>query len=193
MAKRYDQMQALILNAKPRSLVEIGVHRGARAHLMARWALASHKHRVTYTGYDVFGTVGEQFHAEALNGKGAPNQRMAEYRLSEVEPDRFGFSFVVGDTRETLHGRLIPCDFAFIDGDHRVEAIRGDAAALDCPLMVFDDYYLAGPAGELPDLEHYGANKVVDEYLDAGFSVELLPHRDRCDHGAYAVLAVVRR
>lgn len=194
MAKRYDQMEALVAQARPERIVEVGVHRGIRAAKMCRWAIDSHREPVTYTGFDVFDTVGEDFHAAALNGKGKPDREAAEDRLETVAGGgRLSWGFVVGDTRQTLHGTTVACDFAFIDGDHRVDAISGDAAALDCPLIVFDDYYLAGPNGELPDLELYGANRVVDEYLDAGFSVELLPHRDRCDHGAYAVLAVVRR
>lgn len=194
MAKRYDQMEALVAQARPERIVEVGVHRGIRAAKMCRWAIDSHREPVTYTGFDVFDTVGEDFHAAALNGKGKPDREVAEDRLVGVaRGGRLSWDFVVGDTRQTLHGTTVACDFAFIDGDHRVDAIRGDAAALDCPLIVFDDYYLPGPNGELPDLALYGANAVVDEYGEAGATVELLPHRDRCDHGAWAVLAVVRR
>lgn len=194
MAKRYDQMEALVAQARPELIVEVGVHRGVRAAKLCRWAIDSHREPVAYTGYDVFDTMDEAFHAAALNGKGEPDREAAEDRLVSVaRGGRLSWGFVIGDTRQTLHGTTVVCDFAFIDGDHRVEAIRGDAAALDCPVMVFDDYYLPGPGGELPDLLLYGANAVVDEYQAAGASVELLPNRDRCDHGADAVLAVVRR
>lgn len=194
MAKRYDQMEALISRAKPERIVEVGVHRGTRASLLCRWALDSHRKHVAYMGYDVFDTVNAEFHQQALNGKGAPNEAMSANRLKTISAaGRMSWQFVIGDTRATLHGKSISCDFAFIDGDHRVDAIRGDAAALDCPLIVFDDYYLPGPNGELPDLDIYGANAVVDEYKAAGCSVEILPHKDKCDHGAFAVLAVVRR
>lgn len=194
MAKRYDQMEALVAQARPERIVEVGVHRGIRAAKMCRWAMASHDSPVAYVGFDVFDTVEECFHAEALNGKGEPNRESAEDRLRKAAlAGNLAWRFVVGDTRETLHGTRLACDFAFIDGDHRVDAIRGDAAALDCPLIVFDDYYLPGPGGELPDLALYGANAVVDEMAAAGATVDLLPHRDRCDHGAWAVLAVVRR
>lgn len=192
MAKRYDQMEALVAQSRPARIVEVGVHRGVRAAKMCSWAIGSHGGPVSYTGFDVFDTVADNFHAEALNGKGAPDMNAAEERLRRVGQN-LSWQFVIGDTRNTLHGATVPCDFAFIDGDHRVDAIRGDAAALDCPVMVFDDYYLPGPSGELPDLALFGANAVVDEYRAAGASVELLPDRDRCDHGAWAVLAVVRR
>lgn len=196
MAKRYDQMAALVAQARPSRIVEVGVHCGIRAAALCRWALDSHDGAVIYTGFDVFDTVGKEFHTEALNGKGVPNQGRATARLKAAENrsgGRLSWSFCIGDTRTTLHGESVACDFAFIDGDHRVDAIRGDAAALDCPLIVFDDYYLPGPNGELPDLSLYGANAVVDEFRSSGATVELLPHKDRCDHGAWAVLAVVRR
>lgn len=189
MAKRYEQMIAIIARCKPRKIVEVGVHKGLRAQMMCETAM-KYRDRVEYVGYDVFDTVDMDFHKEALNGKGAPSQGRAEERL-KVSGAEFGF--VVGDTRETLHGHPVKADFAFIDGDHRLEAIRGDAAAIDAPVIVFDDYYLPGERGEIPDLDAYGANRVVDEMKAAGSKVDILPIKDRCAHGGYSVLAVVYR
>lgn len=194
MAKRYDQMEALVAQARPKRIVEVGVHRGVRGAKLCRWAIDSHREPVVYIGYDVFDTVDDEFHAAALNGKGRPGQKAAESRLENVAlSGRLSWGFVVGDTRECLHGQSVSCDFAFVDGDHRLDAIRGDVAALDCSLIVLDDYYLPGRLGEIPDLSQYGANAVVDELAAAGASVEILPHKDVCDHGAFSVLAVVRR
>lgn len=196
MAKRYDQLYPLIKAAKPATIVEVGVHRGMRALMMCEEAAQARKHEaLRYVGFDVFEMMGQAFHDAALNGKGIPQRAIAEARMQSVQerfPD-FSWEFRVGDTRETLHGKRVACDFAFIDGDHRVEAIRGDALALDCPLMVFDDYYRAGPDGRLPDLALYGANVVVDQLKAAGAAVELLPAGDLCNHGGIALLAVVRR
>lgn len=193
MAKRYDQILTLIDTVKPRMIAEVGVHRGMRAMLMCERAL-QHLAEVRYIGWDVFETMDEAFQAAALNGKGIPQREVAEARLQSVRArwDNFDWQLIEGDTRKTMHGSRTKADFAFIDGDHRVEVIRGDAAALDCPLMVFDDYYLPGPDGSLPDLERYGANRVVDEYTAAGAQVTVLPALDKCDHGAMAALAVVR-
>lgn len=189
MAKRYEQMIPIIAECRPQKIVEVGVHRGLRASMMCKTALL-YQEDVEYVGFDVFDTVDMDFHREALNGKGAPNKDIATQRLIQSGAE---FSFVVGDTRDTLHGSKVKADFAFIDGDHRVDAIRGDAEAIDAPVIVFDDYYIAGEDGSLPDLDQYGANRVVDEMKLAGASVELLPMRDLCDHGSFAVLAVVRR
>lgn len=194
MAKRYEQLYPLIKAAKPATIVEVGVHRGMRALMMCEEACGVRK-AVRYIGFDVFETMPQSFHDAALNGKGIPQRAMAEARMQSVSERFPGFSweFREGDTRDTLHGHKVAADFAFIDGDHRVEAIRGDALGLDCPLMVFDDYYLAGPDGRLPDLTLYGANVVVDELQAAGATVELLPVGDVCAHGGVSVLAVVRR
>lgn len=188
MAKRYEQMIELIDKHQPKRIIEVGVHRGMRAQMLCTAAMQYGD--VEYVGYDVFDTVDGQFHHDALNGKGFPNKDKAEERLIASGAK---FSFVIGDTRQTLHGQTVTADFAFIDGDHRVDAIRGDALAIDAPVIVFDDYYLPGKNGAIPDLDKYGANRVVDEMKSNGARVELLPKMDGCDHGAYSVLAVVYR
>lgn len=195
MAKRYDQLLPLIMQAKPAVIAEVGVHRGMRAMIMCETAVMVRKEPVRYIGFDVFETMDQQFHDAALNGKGIPQRAIAEARMQSVAERYPGFSweFREGDTRDTLHGQKVAADFAFIDGDHRVEVIRGDAMGLQCPVMVFDDYYRPGPDGRLPDLALYGANVVVDELQAAGARVEILPAADLCNHGAVAHLAVVRR
>ena len=154
-----------------------------------------HTSNLRYTGFDVFETEDMQFHEDALNGKGMPSKAQAELRMRSVQErcPPFQWEFVEGDTRKTLHGTKVKADFAFIDGDHRVEVIRGDAAALNCAVMVFDDYYRPGADGRIPDLAVYGANQVVDEMRAAGARVEILPAADLCKHGGFSHLAVVRR
>ena len=185
MAKRYEQMLRLIEQVKPRVILEIGVHRGVRAEMLCR-AAQKVSDRVTYVGYDVFESADEQFQKDALNGTGAPSALAARGRLSAVHG--LEYSFIVGDTRKTLAGEKVKADFAFIDGDHRVEAIQSDYEALsECPCVVFDDYYTGG---EL-DLTKYGANAVVDALKAKGMRVEILPTKDQCNHGAFTQLAVV--
>jgi hypothetical protein len=86
----------------------------------------------------------------------------------------------------------VEADFAFIDGDHRVEAIAGDYAALrNTRVVTFDDYYLPDAQGKTPDLTKYGANAIVDAITDA--TVVILPVGDQCKHGGYSRLALVIR
>lgn len=193
MMLRYRQLIRLVSEVKPRSIVEVGVHRAIRAQAMCLEALR-HRPDVTYFGFDVFEYEDEAFHAAALNGKGVPAEAMARSKLSNIAAAhmRFNYRLFVGDTRATLHNDPIKADFAFIDGDHRVEVIRGDYEALaGSACIVFDDYYTPGPKGQLPDLARYGANAIVDE-LAATRNVEILPVKDACNHGGYTQLAVVR-
>lgn len=184
MAKRYDQMLALIDEVKPTSIIEVGVHRGMRANQLCTHAAGYRE--VTYTGFDVFDTMDADFQEAALNGKGMPSKDVAAARLKRI--DMLDFSFVVGDTRDTLHGKARYADFAFIDGDHRVDAIRGDYEALkDCKIVVFDDYYVGD---DKPDTALYGANQIVDALPHE--RVEILPIGDPCKHGGMSHLAVVR-
>lgn len=190
MAKRYDQMFALIDAVKPRRIVEVGVHHGLRAAKLCDRALR-HQRRVEYVGYDVFDTMDDSFQEAALNGKGAPSRERAEARLMTCGAG-LSADFEVGDTRQTLHGRTVKADFAFIDGDHRVDAIEGDYAALaGSRCVVFDDYYRPDAKGRTPDLALYGANTVVDRLAGEGRRVQILPMGDVCKHGGVSHLAVV--
>lgn len=192
MSTRYLQLNDLIDKHRPQRIVEVGVHRGARAALMVGRALL-HWRSVEYLGFDVFDTVDAGFHALALNGKGIATQNQATASLSRFHSFGLTHRFVVGDTRTTLHKTKAVADFAFIDGDHRVEVIRGDAEAIDAPVLVFDDYYTPGKAGMTVDLARHGANVVIDEYRARGCLVTVLPAGDVCKHGSVAHLAVVER
>lgn len=188
MAKRYDRLIKLARSAQPKVIVEIGVHRAMRAVQMCEAVNGP----VHYIGYDVFETMGEAFQDAALNGKGQPTEAAARRRLDDLKARKrdFTYELIVGDTRETLQGKTVHCDFAFIDGDHRVEAIATDYAAVAAaPVVVFDDYY----TGACPDLTKYGANSLVDAIKKAGGDVKILPDADRCKHGGMSHLAVVRK
>jgi hypothetical protein len=195
MMRRYSQLIRLVSQIKPSSIVEVGVHRAIRADAMCREALV-HRPDVTYFGFDVFEHETAQFHADALNGKGIPLEAIARGKLSAIAASfmQFNYRLFVGDTRTTLHGDPIKADIAFIDGDHRVEVIRGDYEALkECACVTLDDFYVKGPKGELPDLDRYGSNRVVEEIAASGKRVQILDSADRCNHGAIAKLAVVWR
>lgn len=189
-ARRYDQILKLIEQVKPKTIVEVGVHKGLRAAMMCRKALEFHE-EVTYFGFDVFDTVDEQFHKDALNGKGVPSEVEAGRRLESLGPGLTWF-LIKGDTRHTLHGRTdYQADLVFIDGDHRLEVIRGDYEPFkDAACVVFDDFYHAGESKQL-DLKRYGCNGLIYDLLDAERKVDILPIADATNVGAYTKLAVV--
>lgn len=192
MAKRYRQLNKLIDEVQPAQIVEVGVHRARRSVLMCRRAL-KYRSEITFVGYDVFETMSEAFQREALNGKGVALGQEARARmLLDLPLERAHWSFVIGDTRETLHGRAVDADFVFIDGDHRLEVIRGDFAAFvgQATMVVFDDYFRPDQNGKMPDTDAFGANRIVDALPPK--QVTILPVADPCHVGGVSHLAVVR-
>lgn len=191
MPNRYDQLIDLVRQVKPRFIIEVGTHRAGRAVAMCRAALLASS-TVHYIGYDVFETKDAAFHDAAMNGKGVAVHAQAAAALNQVRAEHPGFSWnlMVGDTRQTLHGKILgAADLAFIDGDHRLEAIRGDYAALARSyLIALDDYVTPGEQGELPDLDLFGCNRLADE-----LGATILPAKDLCRPGWFAQIAVVRR
>lgn len=197
MAKRYQQLEGLIAEAKPTTIVEVGVHRGLRARQMIESALLCGAGHVRYIGYDVFDTEGEAFHEAAFNTKGIPLEEEALRNIGRWDPRLVQWELIVGDTRKTLHGRHVAADFVFIDGDHRCEVIakdysafRGGVFRVGARMIVLDDYYRPDRKGRIPDLEKVGCNRLVDG-LPAR-SVEILPSEDRVKEGGVVHLAVVR-
>lgn len=192
MTSRYAQMVSIVERERPSVIVEVGVHRAVRATMLCEAVLQT-GHACRYIGYDVFETKSVRFQEDALNGKGMAFEDHARSRLDSVKRKfpAFSYKFIIGDTRETLHGKTVEADFAFIDGDHRVEAIRGDYEA--CRMVktvVFDDYYLMDDNGQIVDTSRYGANEIV-KHIDA--DLEILPLSDPVKHGGVVRLAVVRR
>ena len=67
----------------------------------------------------------------------------------------FDYQLTAGNTRETLKDMAV--DFAFIDGGHSIETIRGDYEALKYSrFILFDDYYEGGI-----DIEKFGCNEII--------------------------------
>jgi uncharacterized Rossmann fold enzyme len=159
LPSRYDQLVKLIELNKPKTIVEVGVHHGKRAERMTREAL-KHNDTVHYTGYDLFDDASRETDIKEKNGKGAPDLVAVQQKLDRIKMDFPGFTWelIKGDTRETLHGKTITVDFAFIDGGHTVETIRGDYEALQSSrLIAFDDYYTGGDI----DTKQFGCNEVI--------------------------------
>lgn len=165
MPARYKQLLTLIDELKPLLIVEVGTHRGTRARMMCERAL-HHQLTVRYIGFDVFDTESAEFQAAAWNHKGVASKQHAERALRSMLG--LTYDLVVGRTEDTL--TEIAADLAFIDGDHRADAIRQDWLKLsNSRCVVFDDYYD-------PEIEGLGCNQVVRE-----IGAELLPISDQTD------------
>ncbi len=190
MQKRYQKLLELVAEAKPETIVEIGVWNGLRATQMAEVAL-KHNPSVHYEGYDLFEDATPENDVEEMNAKAHNTFDQVEKRLLDFQATHPGFSFGLtkGNTRETLPD-LAP-DFAFIDGGHSVETIRSDYEHLKgAKTVVFDDYYLPTAEGVCVDLEEFGANAIADqipgvEIIDTGDAMTM-------DRGGIVALAAVR-
>ena len=175
-ASRYSQLQTLIALVKPRTIIEIGTHRGNSAIAMCLEAL-KHRPKVHYVGFDVFETKDKDFHRRAFNGKGVPARQFAHDRLESISSQfsSFTFDLIEGDTSSTLHHKSMRADFVFIDGDHRVEAIQGDYAAVaKSSVMVFDDFYDPSSPQGCELIAKFGCNQLVAGLKD----VTILPLAD---------------
>ena len=142
-SSRYSQLAILIALVKPRTIVEVGTNRGDSAVAMCLEAL-KHRRQVHYIGFDVFDTRDEDFHRRVFNGKGAVSRQFVHDRLDSIRSQfsSFTFELIEGETSSTLHHRSMRADFVFIDGDHRVEIINCDYAAVaKSSVIVFDDFY----------------------------------------------------
>lgn len=173
MAKpqRYDQILKIIDQIKPKKIVEVGVFNGDRAVLMSKTAL-KHNKDVEYVGYDLFEEANHMTNTEEMNAKKNHSMSYVADKLGAFQRDNIGFKFhlIKGNTRETLGGKTIEADFAYIDGGHTVETIRNDYDALKtCPVVVFDDYYKDSEF----DLDKVGCNKLIEE-----LGGEVLPSTD---------------
>jgi predicted O-methyltransferase YrrM len=204
MQKRYEQLLDLVDQAKPQTIVEVGVWNGRRACLMAERALRHHE-AIYYVGYDLFEEASSETDLAEMNAKKHDTESAVLARLADFQHANpgFGFSLVKGNSRETLRHapRAVKFgDLAFIDGGHSVETIRSDYEHLkNCTTVVFDDYYLPRPGEEVCaiDLDRYGANRIVDAIEGA----EILPSEDKMTmdeggerrHVGTVALAVVRR
>jgi predicted O-methyltransferase YrrM len=188
---RYSQLQTLIALVKPETIVEIGTNRGDSAVAMCSEAL-KHRAKVHYTGYDVFSTKDEDFHRLVFNGKGAVPRQFVHDRLESVRSQFpfFTFELIEGETALTLHHQPVSADFVFIDGDHRLEIINRDYAAVaKSRVIVFDDFYDANSTQGQELSRQFGCNELVARLRN----VTILPLADTFPSTGPIRMAVVVR
>lgn len=175
-SSRYSQLAILIALMKPRTIIEVGTNRGDSAVTMCREAL-KHRRQVHYIGFDVFDTRDEDFHRHVFNAKQVASRQFVRDRLDSIRSQfsSFTFELIEGETSTTLHGRSLRADFVFIDGDHRVEVIRCDYAAVaKSNVIVFDDFYDASSNHGHELSLKFGCNQLVAALKD----VTILPLGD---------------
>ncbi len=196
--KRYKQLSEMISFYKCESLLETGTYNGGRAIQMADAAF-EHTDKVTYTGYDLFGTTTPElnkleFNSKATNTTEAVVERLTEYAMEKAKEGKtFEFKLIEGNTNQTLKDNPT-ADFVFIDGGHSYDTVSHDYKQLKHnKIVVLDDYFSKDEQDREPEEEHRGVNKLWTEQIknreDA--YVYVIPSNDPVMGGGITHLGVV--
>lgn len=164
MSSRYDQLLHAIDLFKPRSIVEIGTWSGENAIRMIKQA-EKYRKNVQYVGYDLFEDASNETDAAELNVKAHNSLENVENRIKLKCPNA-DINLIKGNTRTSLNP--LRADFAYIDGGHSLETIQNDYdKCKTSSVVIFDDYYIPDAEGNIPDIEKYGCNKIVETLPNA--------------------------
>jgi predicted O-methyltransferase YrrM len=167
---RYKTLIAEVEDRQPKTILEVGTHRGNSAITMVNKA-KEYNDDVFYYGFDIFDWGNDQFMDREFNGKSHANIGRAKRRLRR---EGVQHKLVAGNTVKTL-ARFSPerqIDFVFIDGGHSVETIESDWKNVekfmdDETVVIFDDYY--------ENRDDYGCKTLIDELdKDPNFLVDRL-------------------
>jgi predicted O-methyltransferase YrrM len=183
---RYHHVADTVRQIGAKRLIEVGTWRGDRAiEMMA--AASERPGRVCYHGFDLFEHMTEsvakaEFHVKENVSLEAVHSRLSAWaKTATVLVDVI---LHTGDTRETLpifasmYSPFRTFDFAWIDGGHSIETIRGDWTACrrlikSGGVILLDDFYTGEAANP-----YRGANTLVDEIRREGLRVDIFPEID---------------
>jgi hypothetical protein len=155
---RYEYLIDIIEYLEPKSIIEIGVAEGKNAEEMLRKTGNGTK----YTGYDVFDFTDKIFHNLVGNGKMVLSEEEIFSKLSTLSAD---VTLHKGMTQDTLWPKGDKADLVWLDGDHRIEAIRKDFEAVKkSRVIVLDDYYIED--NQQWSIDKYGCNELVKSLQD---------------------------
>ena len=155
---RYEYLIEIIEYLEPKSIIEIGVAEGKNAEEMLRKTGNGTK----YTGYDVFDFTDKIFHNLVGNGKMVLSEEEIFSKLSTLSAD---VTLHKGMTQDTLWPKGDKADLVWLDGDHRIEAIRKDFEAVKkSRVIVLDDYYIED--NQQWSIDKYGCNELVKSLQD---------------------------
>ena len=157
---RYDFLIDSIDIIKPKKIIEIGLAQGLRSFQMIKQAYIFNK-EIDFCGYDVFDTKDENWHKIVGNGKKVFSQ---SYIQKLLMPLNANIKFYPGMTCDTLWKNHNKADLVFLDGDHRIEAIKNDFNAVkNSKVIVFDDYYITGEHNNFT-IDKYGCNELIQSF-----------------------------
>ena len=151
----------------PLNICEIGTHNGSSAIQFIDIILPKVpvKHKLRYTGYDLFEDADETLTKYEHNGKGPGSFKRAKSNLNHrlnKNKKKFSYKLIKGNTFDTLHEQVF--DFVYIDGGHSYDTVKHDYNKIKgSKIIVFDDY-------QLPEVK-----RAVDEIIkDLGKQYEII-------------------
>jgi len=174
---RYKYLFKLILNQKPKTILEIGVYKGKRSIEMVDLAQCFYK-KIIFYGFDLFEKITKKKIKDELS-KNPLSKDEIFTKLKNLFP-KAKINLIKGDTIKTLKNfnTKNKIDFIFIDGGHSIETIKKDWKNVKKlmhknSLVVFDDYY---------DDEYiskkFGSKNVIKN-LGKDYIAKILPSTDK--------------
>jgi len=130
----------------PLNICEIGTHNATSAiqFIDIIIPLVPAKHKLHYTGYDLFDDADDKLTEYEHNGKGPGSYKRAKHNLNHritKYKKKFSYTLVRGNTFETLTEQEF--DFVYIDGGHSYKTVMHDYDKVkNSKIIVFDDYQL---------------------------------------------------
>lgn len=178
--KRYSNLLKIILRAKPKKILEIGVYKGLRSLEMIK-AAKSFNSSVVFFGFDMFEKFFEK--KNILTAELSKKPKSMRY-INDLLREHAYVKLIKGNTLNTLpkFSKKNKFDFIFIDGGHSIKTIKNDwnyckKLMHKNSVVVFDDYYL----GDNKLIKKFGCNRII-ENLNNNYSVEYLEPRDYIPH-----------
>jgi len=141
-----DCFKPVLEKFKPLNICEIGTHHGNSAiqFIDILMPFVPAKHKLNYTGYDLFEDADEALTKYEINGKGPGSYKRAkgnlEHRVTKYKK-KFSYNLIRGNTFDTLKDGVY--DFVYIDGGHSYNTVKHDYEKVkDSKIIVFDDCQL---------------------------------------------------
>ena len=143
---RYKYIYKLIIDYKPKTILEIGVYKGIRSLEIIEIAKIFNK-KIQFFGFDLFENISSkkikiEYSKRPLSKKKIENKILEKF-------NNISLTLIAGNTIKTLKKFSLKkkkIDFIFIDGGHSIKTIRHDwnnvkRLLKKRSIVIFDDYY----------------------------------------------------
>lgn len=194
--RRYRRLLETVHARRPRTIVEIGTHKGRNAVEMIETAsLFAAPRDIHYFGFDLFEMLTEEDLVKEFSLR-PPSRAEVQRKLEQTGANIHLFQGYSRDTLKRLQQEPAAAngiDFVFLDGGHSHETIESDWRDIQPVLkrdsvVVFDDYY----PGTEPEVQQVGCRKLIESLDRSIFEVTILAAEDhfRKDWGVLRVQMV---